>query len=218
MKNKQERSSKSRENVMERTLQDFWAKDVWNVIECPLRTEPWIYKGKNIFFDRICNASLRTELKYFFASMLIEKHYSVKTVFNNYKGVSGRMFDFFNTVMPRLNSVVDVRKEKLILQWRTYLEENGIKTLTPLRINAVDGQVRQSVTSYISVMNRFYDYMYDFYDEREEFEKDRWDVRNLGLQYNVTSVNYYLDFRKIPNVHRALVKRYIKLKLRLFAG
>lgn len=39
-------------------------------------------------------------------------------------------------------------------------------------------------------------------DEREEWEKDKWDVRNLkpyGINYNKSTPAYYLDFNKICN-------------------
>ena len=54
-------------------------------------------------------------------------------------------------------------------------------------------------------------------DKREEWEKDRWDIRNLeqyGISYNKAISVYYLDFNKINNQKiREEFKRYIKQKL-----
>ncbi len=54
-------------------------------------------------------------------------------------------------------------------------------------------------------------------DEREEWEKDIWDVRNLekyGITFNKTLGQYYLKFGKINNIKiRKEIKKYIKQRL-----
>ena len=55
-------------------------------------------------------------------------------------------------------------------------------------------------------------------DKREEWEKDRWDIRVLhdkyGINYNKSKTQYYLDFTKIEQVNmREQIKKYIKQRL-----
>jgi len=55
-------------------------------------------------------------------------------------------------------------------------------------------------------------------DTREEWEKDRWDVRILhdkyGIHYNKSNSAHYLDFTKIESTNMRLqIKKYIKLRL-----
>ncbi|WP_282937571.1 abortive infection family protein [Paenibacillus sp. RC67] len=48
---------------------------------------------------------------------------------------------------------------------------------------------------------------------REEIEKDKWDVRKLGIPYNKTTAEYYISFEKIASAFRNIVKRYVKQRL-----
>lgn len=59
--------------------------------------------------------------------------------------------------------------------------------------------------------------LFKFTDTREEWQKDKWDVRNLhdkyGIKYNRTSGHYYLNFNSIDVKIREGVKRYFKQRL-----
>src|SRR5260370_28402589 len=47
-----------------------------------------------------------------------------------------------------------------------------------------------------------------------ELARDRWDARNIpGLRYAPHDTGYYVDFRRVPEVFRAAVKDYVRLKL-----
>ncbi|MFC3882395.1 hypothetical protein ACFOU2_02180 [Bacillus songklensis] len=55
-------------------------------------------------------------------------------------------------------------------------------------------------------------------DIREEWEKDRWDVRLLsksyGIHFNHSDTHYYIDFSGIKNIKiRIEVKEYLKQRL-----
>jgi hypothetical protein len=48
----------------------------------------------------------------------------------------------------------------------------------------------------------------------EEFAKDKWDARLIpGLRYAPHTFNYYIDFQRIPEIFRPVVKEHIKCKL-----
>ncbi|MDQ0193840.1 abortive infection family protein [Paenibacillus wynnii] len=53
----------------------------------------------------------------------------------------------------------------------------------------------------------------DINQYRSEIEKDKWDVRNLGIPYNKTTADYYVSFGKIDTPFRSIVKRYVKERL-----
>lgn len=47
-----------------------------------------------------------------------------------------------------------------------------------------------------------------------EYEKDRWDVRNIpGCSYPPHCANYYIDFQRIPKFFRSLAKDYAKFQV-----
>ena len=48
----------------------------------------------------------------------------------------------------------------------------------------------------------------------EEFAKEKWDARLIpGLRYAPHTFNYYIDFQRIPEIFRPVVKEHIKCKL-----
>jgi integrase len=50
-------------------------------------------------------------------------------------------------------------------------------------------------------------------DYLTEIEKDKWDVRTIGLPYNFTRNDYCISFTKISDNFRPLVKMYVKQRL-----
>ena len=49
---------------------------------------------------------------------------------------------------------------------------------------------------------------------QEEFSKEKWDARLIpGLRYAPHTTNYYIDFQRIPDLFRPVVKEYIKYRL-----
>jgi integrase len=53
----------------------------------------------------------------------------------------------------------------------------------------------------------------DINQYRSEIEKDKWDVRKLGIPYNKTTADYYLSFERIDLPFRDFVKRYVRERL-----
>ncbi len=54
----------------------------------------------------------------------------------------------------------------------------------------------------------------DFYDSRNEFEKDTWDFRKIGMaKFSTDRSRYYLHFTGIPSKYRDMVKRYLKMRI-----
>ena len=47
---------------------------------------------------------------------------------------------------------------------------------------------------YLGVLRVIYACLEEVYDEREEFEKDRWDARKMGNCSAPTACNFYLSF------------------------
>lgn len=53
-----------------------------------------------------------------------------------------------------------------------------------------------------------------FIDKREEWEKDKWDIRNLekyGLSYNKTLTGNYLNFEKLSQLKCENQQKYLKI-------
>lgn len=75
-------------------------------------------------------------------------------------------------------------------------------------------KVKNSISNFLlNIINSFN----NLTDNREEWMKDKWDVRKLveyGIDYNKSETSYYLNFNKINNVKlREVFKKYIKQKI-----
>lgn len=55
-----------------------------------------------------------------------------------------------------------------------------------------------------------YDFLFDFYDEREETDKDVWNINNLNIEYNEVSTARILSFERVPVHFKQMLKKYIK--------
>ena len=75
----------------------------------------------------------------------------------------------------------------------------------------------QSKSAFSCKLKKFYRQFSKMVDDREEWDKDIWDIRNLemyGLTYNKTLTGNYLNFKSIGSFNiRNSVKRYLKQRL-----
>jgi hypothetical protein len=66
-------------------------------------------------------------------------------------------------------------------------------------------------------LNNMYDWIYTYTDLREEWDKDKWDVRNLskyGVDFTKSMSNYYINFNSFKTVQfKISLKKYFKQRL-----
>lgn len=198
---------------VKKTLNGYWAADIWNILECPVYdSEPLSFKSRNIHFRIFSNHNIRSEMKYFLSSRLQNNHYTYLTVWDGYAGNIQNLGKFLSLKYPNALSIVDINKEKALLEYRTFLSEAGIKT-SILSKNNIGTKSYNKASRDIVIFNQFYDFFVDYYDEREEIEKDVWDIRNLSVEFNEARGEYIISFEKIPQPHRTWVKKYTDLRL-----
>ena len=94
------------------------------------------------------------------------------------------------------------------------LNIKNIKTITIIKYLNKEYENKTQIANYLEfIINTFY----TLTDERVEWEKDVWDVRNLeqyGITYNKSDRKYKIDFSKINNLNiRKEFKNYIKQRL-----
>ncbi|MDQ0879080.1 hypothetical protein [Peribacillus sp. V2I11] len=128
-----------------------------------------------------------------------------------------RLANFVNDKYPKITSLLDLKKERTSLQWINYLNNSGIRTRRIITQKDT-GMTYEQNTPIANFFSMMYEDLLRYSDMREEWEKDKWDIRNLktkyGLLYNESKANYYLDFSVIKNVTiRNAFKEYCKLRL-----
>ncbi|BAF60092.1 hypothetical protein PTH_2659 [Pelotomaculum thermopropionicum SI] len=191
---------------IEETLSGYWEKDRW-VITDPIfdefRPERWTLTNKTIDFSRL-QPGIKGEVKFFFVHRLQEHTLRLKTAVV-YGVCFARLAEFLERAYPRIKSFTDLEIEKAMIRWRSYLIEQGFK---------INKDSRLSSNEYETLLQQVYQFMVNFYDEREEFEKNVWDVRKIpGAKYTQNKALYLLSFEGIPLPFRPLAKRYLKVRV-----
>ncbi|PEJ97360.1 tyrosine-type recombinase/integrase [Bacillus wiedmannii] len=171
------------------------------------------YSNKNIHFQ-FSNPSINLEVKYVYYQQLFNDLWTIKSIFMVQSPLK-RMTEFLNEKYPKLLSLLDLDIEKAEREYLFWLNEKGINTKKiRKRIIYKDTVGKSSVAIHLRTV---YTFLFQFTDKREEWEKDRWDVRVLhdkyGIDYNKSNVSYYLDFSKIDEKVREQVKKYCKQRL-----
>lgn len=209
---------------MNEALQGFWTNDKWDVRACPLPSaiELCQYPAlriRYVYFTKVKNPWVKVELKYFFYYHMINDIWKAKTVWIRKGTVIGRMFEFLDLKYPNISSITEIPIERALMEYRTYLVEQGIKTtVTNHKIMANQEKTQRKANSYyITCLKQFMEFYEDYYFDGEEWDKDVWDVRKLNIsseKINPTSTEYTISYKEfIDPYFKEFVKRYCKLKM-----
>lgn len=169
--------------------------------------------SKNIHF-RFANPTINLEVKYVFYQYLFNDFWAIKYSFQGQDPLK-RMTDFINEKYPKLSSLLELDIEKAEREYLFWLNEQGIKThrTHKYKIRGIH-TCKNNVAIYLRTI---YTSFLRLTDNREEWEKDKWDVRILydkyGINYNKSKSSYYLDFSKTDEKIREEVKKYFKQRL-----
>ncbi|PEJ56785.1 transposase [Bacillus sp. AFS002410] len=197
----------------------FLVNDVWdvNVIgKIPNFHEQFNkYKSrrKTINFSTE-NHNICLEIKFVFYHKLFSDELSFSSL-NNYTSFINKLLIFLSEEHTSLSSLLDLDIDKAEKEWIWWLNNKGVKTTqTVIKLN-VEYEAKTAIVGFFSSV---FMKLFNLTDTREEWVKDRWDIRVLnakyGLDYNQSKANYYIDFTNIRNaVFRQHLKKYIKTRL-----
>ena len=156
-----------------------------------------VIKGnKYINFSNIKSNHLKNEIKFFFV-------YKFKEKLLTYKGIlrlNAPLQHFCK--FYKGNSILELERDKTFERWKLFLINRNIK----FDINE---------KSYFWFSNYLIDFINNFYDDREETEKDIWYSKNIkGAKIPASGASHttYLsiNFKVISKYYRNEVKRYFK--------
>jgi len=185
------------------TLQGYWALDKWSVDNYPIqeRTGKVRSGNRSVDFSKINNHFIRSEIKYYSFYSLTNEMW----LFTSFVCMHFHRLYFISTFLdekyPYITSILDIPYDKSLTEYKSYLVQNN-KPLTKVR----KGQ--EYVSEYVGIYKQFYQFFTDHYDERPEYEKDRWNVEKLGIPYNMSRRDRFLNFTSIQQPYRELVKKY----------
>ncbi|OME83181.1 hypothetical protein BK120_14995 [Paenibacillus sp. FSL A5-0031] len=204
---------------MEKTLTGYWARNQWYVKECPLLLNEWKQNAKNLHWDKYQNEFIKTEMKFYTAQTLMLGQLSLYSVFQNNGRSIHRFAEFINNHLLHIKSIIEIPKPDLETMWRNYLQSLDIKTSYKkkswkrIKNNENRDTYYTQPTGIMSFISKFYDFILNFYDERDEFEKDIWDPKKLGILFNSVKPQDKMNFAKVPFQFKDLMKEYVKLRL-----
>ncbi|MDA2438688.1 site-specific integrase [Bacillus cereus] len=199
----------------------FFINDIWNVNDIgqiPNFEERFKkYKGarKELKFVTEC-FTISQELKFVFYYQLFNDELSFSTLFLSYNSYLKKLIQFLNEKHAQLYSLLDLNIDKAEKEWILWLDNKGLKTTSSTK-NLKYGEYKtKAQQTYF--LRKMYEKLLHLTDTREEFEKDRWDVRVLnkkyGISYNTSDTHYYINFTTIHNdVFKQYLKKYIKTRL-----
>ncbi|MCH5583494.1 tyrosine-type recombinase/integrase [Shimazuella sp. AN120528] len=198
--------SQERVNEMNQMINGYWERDRWNLCDSFFGRENQplnVIHTEDIDFSRILNPSLRIESKYYFAKRLTEKTLKLGSMSTYRKGIHSLAI-FLNQYYPTANSFVEILYDKAKIQHRSFLISRNIRLHN------------KKTTPHETVFKQLCKFYHDFYDTRDEFDKDIWDIRKIpGAKLSLTKTEYLLTFDSIPEKYRPFVKRYFKMKVYL---
>lgn len=148
-------------------------------------------------FSHYSEEVMRNEVKYYLISSLKNGVLKMGTAFNLYSTAVKRLGDYSNTLdIHRIEELED--DEKFI----RYLDQHYIKRKGS----------SENWNHDLSFKNGFVRFIEDFYDEREEIEKDIWHAKRIiGVKMSACSkrTKNSMSFADIPEYYRSMVKRYL---------
>lgn len=195
---------------------DKWHIDFFGSIEqFKKQVENYKYTNKNISFP-FNNDNLNKEMKFIVYSKVFSDEWGLQAVLMGQMQYIRRLSEFINEKYPNLNSFKDL--EKANIQWIDWLNIKGIKTITIYNeTSKLLGKEALAKTPIANFLKNVIEWFNELTDEREEWEKDEWDVRNLaqyGITFTQSDCHYLIHFTKINNLKiREEIKKYIKQRL-----
>lgn len=177
-------------------------------------------KNKPVRFE-FPGENLNLEIRYIAYQRLFNSEWSLSNFFGNQHSQLGRAARFIRERYPSLHSFLDLDIELISEEWCAWLQSEGTQIIqsTAQQIHRIEriGRGYLCKTALANLLPNLCKWLRNYLDEREEWEKDGWDVRNLekyGITYNKTAVSYYMYFDYIYHpVLRACTKKYIRQKL-----
>ncbi|PEN31708.1 transposase [Bacillus toyonensis] len=193
-------------------VNDVWDLDVITKIEDFMEYEKKKLKSKSLYF-LAHNFSINLELKYIFYKKLFSQGWSLTNIFGGQRALLKKLAQFLNEAYPEMDSLLKLDLEKAEKRWVWWLNENNIKTTRKVNRKVCGESI--VYTAEAKFLKIIHSLIFQLADSRDEWEKDRWDVRVLnqmyGIEFSQSVHKYYINFFKIENTHlRGEIKKYFK--------
>lgn len=191
--------------IIEYLKQDngYWLEnDIWNIENRAFGEVEYRINVKNIRLDFVRDEVLKNEVKYYLVYSLKNKYISLSAILNEYQYAIRYLIQYIELNENDKTSFANIDINPV--RWKMFMLQNGFKT-TKEGILSCNGMYRY-------MYHLISDFIKDFYDDREETEKDIWNCKMIkGTRFPASSNgNFILDYTSINKYYRDTVKRYLK--------
>lgn len=183
---------------MAANINRYYQNDIWDLKD-PLFNDLQYTGSRRFIKFTIKNQYINTELKKYYISGIDNGFPSIGTLVAN-AGYISILDSFFDKYYPNVKSLLDLDIAKARVRLSTFLIEKNT--------------AKKTIDNCLGFLKSSYEFVFDYYDEREEIEKDCWDFRKIpNAKYPKNHTTYSLNFSSLPSFFKESVKSYCKLKL-----
>jgi integrase len=195
IKNKQSKY----EEIIEYLKQDdgYWLEnDKWDLTEGFFIGKKYSYNFRYLDFSNFNYEQLKNEVKFYIIYNFKNKYIKKSTIVPLNSSI--QKLALFTS---KYKSLLEFDTAKSKMKWEMFLRNNGVSG-------------GKSNTRYYNFFGCILNFIKDFYDDREETEKDIWYSKNIkGVKIPASGANNaknnQINFNYIPIYYRDIVKRYM---------
>ncbi len=208
---------------MKSQLNGYWEQDIWYPADNPVQDRSKIGKGIGscVRLNK-CPNKIKLEIKFACYLKIANKEWSAGTLHSNASKIN-RICEWLGAKHLNVETLLEKSLEQWLISLRTYLIETG-KDYGQQVTQSIDTKGKPKAyyaqDDCIYKFTSIYKSIIDFYDDRNEYDKDIWDMRKLGLtnKYVSSCSQHILNFTELKNTWAlSAAKKYIKYKLLLVA-
>lgn len=200
-------------------LTGYWAADVWDLRMCPT-SFPQGNLDAIRFLRFECPAHhVNTELKYVCRKKIIQGEWKVG---KNVHDQIHLLVDWMKVCLPPSTGSL---LERSLTDWEqsfgSYLTAQGRPVTRKDKFLLASQQYQEytNAAESISLLRQVYRELEQTYDTRAEFDKDRWDFRQLGIEVGAASGRHKLNFTLIRQPWlKQLAKTCLRSRVRVYSA
>lgn len=191
--------TEERHQNLEDLLIGFWAQGEWDMAECPLVPAANFPEGtmfQKLKFDCV-SPSINIELKYACWQKFERGEWSLKT--QTHQVLVRRIIAWLNHIHSSGTSILELNNKSGKRSLRCFLEKNGwLRNVTKPHLNKDMNIVRhKNPDQHFCAFRQIINMLNEFYDDRPEYEKNRWNIKKMGFSSSQVKAEVTLNFESI---------------------
>lgn len=213
--------SESKQRLLLAQLEGFWAQDEWEMSHCPVVDQSSYAIPFHLRLRFACgSSSLSGEIKYVFWQKFQKREWRAQTWRQHV--YLHRLTAWLEHIAPSVSSLLAWPVEKWEVSFRSFLQERNWLVCRSVTLRVDRHQQIYELPGRcqsLSLLSSIYRTLQEAYDDRDEYEKDIWDMRKLVDLSTCSHSNYLLNFTTFaPFWFKRAAKDYLRYLLAIRAA